>query len=93
MSFRPRPESVLTSVIRILHYHSICCLAAHQIQHYYLKQNRKQNRQTSVGCWISNFWARSSERLKGCNTWCPSPWPAGNPVLGTYAPCIVNRKI
>ena len=57
MSFKPRPESVLTAVIQILYYHSICCLEANQIHHYYLeqKQETKQNRQTTVGVGLATF--------------------------------------
>lgn len=57
MSFKPRPESILTSVVQIFCYHSICCLAANQIHHYYLKQKQetKQNRETTVGGGLATF--------------------------------------
>lgn len=57
MPFKPRPESVLTSVIQILYYNSICCLAANQIHHYYLKQKQetKQSRRTTVGVGLATF--------------------------------------
>jgi len=57
MSFKPRPESIPTSIIRISYYNSICCLAANRIHHYYLKQKQetKQNRRTTVGVGLATF--------------------------------------
>lgn len=57
MLYKTSPESVLTSVNQILYCHSICCLPANQIHHYYLKkkQETKQNRQTTVGAGLGIF--------------------------------------
>lgn len=44
-------------------------------------------------CWVSNFWAKSSERVMGCNTQCPSLWPAKNYVLVPTLPVLCPRRI